>query len=389
MKIVICKQNLYGGTDKLLERLENWLKQNNYAAEFPDSSFNTKEKRFDLAIVPSSQMGDLWKLRKNGIGVDRILVWILGMGAFRESYFNETQNTGLKKLPINLLRREADNTLIWLYKHNSIIFTDEVGAYNTFKNCIRDYKKNLDANLIPIAIEIDSQQKQLQLHENETIKIAWVGRVCKDFKFIPLQYLLKDIDKWILCSNKKIELTIIGNGDAIEEIKEICKKVKFPVRFIAEIEYKKLGTYICNNIDVLVAMGTSALDGAKVGCPTMVVTPVRECDSKEVYYRWIYESKGYSLGEFPGIDIETEQVRKTFNVMMNEYFEKNDHGRKSYEYAQNFEINNVFQKLMFRKQPLLIDKHMWTHIKKFHYLKTCKEMTKKIIESRNCHDKTT
>ena len=92
MKIVICKQNLYGGTDKLLERLENWLKQNNYAAEFPDSSFNTKEKRFDLAIVPSSQMGDLWKLRKNGIGVDRILVWILGMGAFRESYFNETQN---------------------------------------------------------------------------------------------------------------------------------------------------------------------------------------------------------------------------------------------------------------------------------------------------------
>lgn len=380
MKIVICKQNLYGGTDKLLERLGTWLKQKNYVVEVLGEFNEISEKKFDLALVPSSQMGDLWKLKKRGISVDRILVWILGIGAFHESYYNEMHDVGLKKVPIKLLKKESNSTLKWLYEHGAIIFTDEVGAYNTFRNCEENYKDNLDESLIPIAIEINQQQNILEKNKRNIINIAWVGRVSKDFKYIPLQKLIEDIDSWKLKYEKEVKLTIIGTGDAINEIREKCSKLKFSIEFIKEIEYEKLGEYIRENVDLLVAMGTSALDGAKIGCPTIVITPVREGDPLEVYYRWIYESRGYSLGEFPGIDIETKQIRKSFDEIMSEYLSDNKHGQQSYEYAQTFEINNVFQKLIDRKQPLLLDKKMWHHIKVFYYLKKMKKTIKQIIK---------
>ena len=379
MRIIICKQNLYGGTDKLLERLAMWLIEQRYDVEILGDINTIKANKFELAIIPSSQMGDLWRLKKRGIEVERVLVWILGMGAFYESYYNEAQNVGLKKIPIKFLQKEASATLAWLYEHNSIIYTDEVGAYNTYRKEKWDYKQNLDDNLVPIAIEIKKLEESKIREKAAEINMAWVGRVSNDFKSIPLQQLIDDINEWTLYNEQKIQLTIVGTGDAVEKIRKKCAEVRFPVQFIEEIDYEKLGDFISKHVDLLVAMGTSALDGAKVGCPTMVITPVREYDPQNVYYRWIYESKGYSLGEFPGIDIETNQIRKSFSEMLSEYIGKEDQSEKSYEYAKNFEINNVFNKLINRKEPERIDQKMWRHIKFFYNLKKLKNNLKRII----------
>lgn len=383
MQIIICKQNLYGGTDKLLDRLAMWLFQQKYDVETLGELENIRAKKFDLAIVPSSQMGDLWKLKKKGIQVDRVLVWILGMGAFYESYYNETQNVGLKKIPIKHWQKEASATLEWLYKNNSIIFTDEVGAYNTFRKEKLDYKIHLNDNLIPIAIEFNELQENDRKENTDEISIAWIGRVSSDFKEIPLSKLIDDINDWLLQHKQKIKLIVVGTGDAIDRVKNKCNNAKFTTQFIDEIKYDELSDFVTKNVDLLVAMGTSALDGAKVGCPTMIITPVRDSDPHEVYYRWIYESKGYSLGEFPPIDMETNQIRKNFAEVLDAYIvDAKRYGEKSYEYCENFEINNVFSKLMSRELPNLIDYQMWKHIKYFYKLKELKSFLKRMKYKR-------
>lgn len=377
MKIIVCKQNLYGGTDKLLERLAVWL-AHYYTVDVLELGQNLNEKRYDLAIIPSSQLGDLWMLKKEGITVDKVLVWILGTGAFYESYYNETQNVGINRVIIKYLKKEVSSTLAWLYNHNSIIFTDEVGAYNTFKNESIDYKKNLDHNLIPIAIEIsDNLELRGKNNNKDIIRIAWIGRVSTDFKYIPIKHLIEDLKEWSKCHKERISLTIIGTGDAIFAVKEICGNIKFSVTFIDEIEYEKLASFILEKVDLLVAMGTSALDGAKVGCPTMIITPVRQGDVEEVYYRWIYESKGYSLGEFPKIGNETDQVKKELSEMLEEYMMKDEQSYRSYEYAKNFAVESVFPKLKNRELPHSIDKKMWKHIRFFYYFKLIKNKLKR------------
>ena len=64
MNIVVCKQNLYGGTDKLLERMIQWLRVYGYHVDVYSTEACLKNKIYDLAIIPSSQFGDLWEMKK-------------------------------------------------------------------------------------------------------------------------------------------------------------------------------------------------------------------------------------------------------------------------------------------------------------------------------------
>lgn len=383
MSILICKQGLFGGTDNLLDRCYNWLKKNNYDVDVynNDKKVERLKKEYELAIIPASQMGDVWFLFKRKIIIKRILVWIMGMGAFRDAYCNTafSSNKFLKGI-YKKLKREADKTLLCLYQRNAICFTDKVGAYNTFLETEINYKQTIDRSIIPIAIDVPSQIQLLFRENKDKIRLAWIGRVSKDFKEIPIMHLINDLETWVVAhSNYKVELTIVGDGDAVEYIREVAEKSILKINFVPNIAYDKLSDFVRKEIDLLVAMGTSALDGAKCGCPTLIITPVRSGDEEKVYYRWIYESKGYSLGEFPGIDKATEQVREKFEKKMMEYLEDGETSKKSYEYAKLFSSEAVFGRLITRKPPEMVDKVMMSHIHYFYLMKNIKLILKKTL----------
>lgn len=216
--------------------------------------------------------------------------------------------------------------------------------------------------------------------DNQTVRIAWVGRVSKDFKAIPIVHLIKDIESYLTHKNLKIELTIVGDGDVIDLIKERASVSSFPISFINNIPYEDLNNYFIDKVDLLIAMGTSALDGAKIGCPTVVITPVRPNDPERVEYRWIYDSVGYSLGEFPDIDIETGQVRESFDAIMDEYGNRMRISDECFKYAHEFDINTVFSTLLEGKLPGVIDFEMIKHIEAFSKMKARKSFVKRFIK---------
>jgi len=339
MNILICKHGIFGGTDNLLERYYVWLQKENIntgIADCRNGIYPPKKLKYDLALIPSSQMGDLFLLKKMGYQIERMLVWILGMGAFRDSYYNPCKNGNLiEKYLKYYLSKKANNALKCIWMSNSIIFTDEVGAYNTFRSEKIDYESRINDILIPIAISVpDRLLKDNYPNDKQVLRLSLVGRVSNDFKKIPIKHIIDDIDNYVEKSGIDISLTIVGDGDALAEIKEYSKKRNYHINFISDIPYNKLSEFIATQADLLIAMGTSALDGAKTGCPTIVINPIRDADPDEVYYRWIHESKGYSLGEFPGIGIWQE--KKTFGQIMREYFEIENLNLKVYEYAKLF-----------------------------------------------------
>lgn len=384
MNILICKQGIFGGTDNLLDRYYIWLQKEEINAAIVDCGngiYPSKKTKYDLAILPSSQMGDLFILKKKGYQIERMLVWILGMGAFRDSYYNPCQDGNIiKKYLNNFLSKKADKALECIWMSNSIIFTDEVGAYNTFRTVKIDYESKISDILIPIAISVpDKLLKQAYPDNKQIIRLSWIGRVSNDFKKIPIKHIIEDIENYIKESGVVISLTVVGDGDALAEIKEYSGNHNYHINFISNIAYDRLDEFITTQVDLLIAMGTSALDGAKTGCPTIVINPIRETDLDNVYYRWIHESKGYSLGEFPGMEIKQE--KKNFEQIMKEYFEIKDLNLKAYNYAKEFELDHVFYRLNNRMLPNKINEEIWRHLKFFYRLVKIKNIIKNLIRN--------
>ena len=386
MDTLICKQGLFGGTDKLLDRLYKWLVKNGHPVDLfciTEDEPGRLKKEYDLIILPSSQIGDIYSLMKNGIRVKHMLVWIMGMGAFSDSYYTYPPKGTIDKLLYKMYQREAVDTLKWLIRNKAIIFTDSVGIYNTVKTSGISLTETLEKDIVPIAIECPDENQWKIKHSNideRTIRISWVGRVAKDFKEIPILHLIDDIENYLKHKNLRIELTIVGNGDAITMIKEKASGASFPINFINNIPYDKLNIYFGDKVDLLIAMGTSALDGAKIGCPTVVITPVRPNDPERVEYRWIYDSVGYSLGEFPNIDIETGQPRTSFEKIMDEYSLGFGISEECFKYAHEFDTNVVFHALINRELPGQIDSEMIKHIDNFQKMETRKSFVKRIIK---------
>ena len=388
MDILLCKQGIFGGTDKLLSRLYQWLIENSYSTDrVCVDEVDTDELKdcYDIAILPSSQLGDIDLLADKRIEVKRVLIWIMGMGAFSDSYYNYPPTRLFDRILHMMYAKESKKTLQWLIRNDSIVFTDSVGIYNTYKSVGITIPEEIDDNIFPIAVSTPERNVWdlgCSNRKNNIIHIAWVGRVSSDFKEIPLSHLIDDISEYIQSSEVSIELTIIGDGDAVGSIKKKALDTKYKIDFIDSIPYEGLNDYFVNYVDLLIAMGTSALDGAKAGCPTVVITPVRPTDPNRVAYRWIYDSVGYSLGEYPDLDIETGQRRADFMKIMKEYLYNGLISDRCFEYAQKFSADVVFNKLINRKQPNCIDAQMKDHIRKFQILKKRKSAIKKILKRR-------
>lgn len=375
-KTLICKQNLFGGTDLLLTRYENWLLQNNHVVRTVDVNalHDLYDETWDVVLLPASEMDVLYTLYKNNVKFKSVLVYNLGMGTLRDSYINETRNGFFEKFCGKWISKVSTQFLLYLFEKNSIVFTDSVGLFNNFKGMFTDSILSREDLLIPIGIPLP---EVVETHERHTpIHCCWIGRVSKDFKMKAIMDLIEDLTK----SNLEglFTLTIIGDGDGLLEIQEKYKHSQLAIQYIKNIDYKSIDSYFRENVDICIAMGTSALDSAKNAIATIVISPVRMTDNEHANYRWIYDSKGYSLGEYVGDDNLTGQIRESLHSLLIQYQEDKEIGNRCKEYTLAFDEDKTFGKL-FNHECMGIDSGIVKHVRRFYYLKHTKNMAKKLI----------
>ncbi|MEX2409937.1 MAG: hypothetical protein WD607_00970, partial [Candidatus Paceibacterota bacterium] len=196
---------------------------------------------------------------------------------------------------------------------------------------------------IPIIIKNNRTQPKTKITSRKEINIAWLSRLTKG-KTRPLFKLINDIEQYQnFDTNFKIRVYIIGDGKECKTIKEYTTEHKTDIVFTGIIEHEKLSDFLQENIDIGIAMGTSALEFASIGIPT--VLSVGENTLKdEVYlnqnYKWIFDSEKYNLSSEPYLT--KQKSLKSFNDLIFEFLQqKSELSHKTYKYIHgnhDFEI---------------------------------------------------
>lgn len=343
LKVGIIYQSEFGGTNVLLGKLSHWMSCNNI--DVIDIEEAKKNKiLLDYIILPTSEISSIFPYLLQGLKFKDYIIWSMGHGAFRASFINERMIKKSKIIGVafRVIIFVVDLFLRKILETKRIIFTDYVGLSHDVGN-IGSYEK-YQGLVFPIVVERSNliHQKKMPL------RFGWVGRIDNDFKVGPLISLLQDLNRLhregVIYVN---QFSIIGDGNAMELVKDEIKTLSFSIELLGIIPNNKLSGEINNKIDVLFAMGTSVLEGAKITLPSIIVNPFSLGASEQSGYRWVYDSIGYSLGEFSLGDVYPIQRKAKLDIILNELvqFGYDYHSNKSHKYVESFYPETVFEAL--------------------------------------------
>jgi hypothetical protein len=129
------------------------------------------------------------------------------------------------------------------------------------------------------------------------LRLAWVGRLV-DFKYQILKYALNELNRLQPETGLRFEIIVVGSGDFREKLQtEALAMDRLAIRFIDYIAPDQLDRFLLHETDVLMAMGTSALEGAKLGVPTLLLDVAYGKIPDGYLFQWLHERKGFSLGD--------------------------------------------------------------------------------------------
>lgn len=175
---------------------------------------------------------------------------------------------------------------------NAICFMDQTNFEVTRKYVLADFK---EVSFIPVPVVDPNKKIDVSKDRSSCLHFCWVGRLC-DFKSHILIYTIKKISE--LASELKINIhySVIGDGPFKSQI-ELLKvnNEYFRLEIIGALSLVELDDFLLYKVDVLTAMGTSALEGAKFGIPTILLD-MSLFPIKEGYcFRWLFDTKNFDL----------------------------------------------------------------------------------------------
>lgn len=174
---------------------------------------------------------------------------------------------------------------------NSLVFMDEENRKKTGE----ELEISLSRSYLPITTESAPNIHELSTRSipKEKLKVAWVGRL-DDFKIPILLHTLSRLND-VTCFN--IEFDVIGDGgkkNTVVERSDCLDRLK--VNFKGNVNYTELDRILLQ-YHLVFAMGTSALDSARLGIPTVVLDYSYSEIIGYYKYRLLRTSTGYNVAE--------------------------------------------------------------------------------------------
>lgn len=137
------------------------------------------------------------------------------------------------------------------------------------------------------------------IKKNKSVKnclhLAWVGRLA-DFKIYILNYSISLLSTLALRNRINIHLHIIGEGDCAGLLQADCSNEYFKIINVGGLEKDKTDTYVYENIHALFAMGTSSIDGARVGLPVVLLDYSYVPIDGDYVFRYLHNTHDCDLG---------------------------------------------------------------------------------------------
>jgi hypothetical protein len=169
--------------------------------------------------------------------------------------------------------------------------------YNHTFNFYNLKLQNLNS-FLPISCSNGDLRKYSPVNSKNTLKISWIGRIC-DFKINSLNLLIHNLSYTANNLKQKIILYVIGSGNEEKNLKyNNYLNNYFQVIKLGSLNKIKLDKFLYSNIDINASMGTSILESAKFGIPSIVLDFDLKNINNNYSYRWLHETLNYDLGHF-------------------------------------------------------------------------------------------
>jgi glycosyltransferase involved in cell wall biosynthesis len=267
-------------------------------------------------------------------------------------YIFSNKSTSFKSIIANLIKplsffrqKKIGNLITYLNKNGGIFFMDEE---NYLKTCSYFKTININENYLPV---ITKKNILVKKSNSDLNNFAWIGRIC-DFKVHILIHLLQRLNTIYALNYKKLNFYIVGDGEEMPLLKkEVLTLKNLNIEFLGEVDKDMENKIFSKNIDILFAMGMSALEGASRSIPTVLLDYSYKKIKNKYRFNLAFNSKKYTLAK----EIKASNFEKvcTLNNLLMTI--KNDYlsiSNKSYLWwlhnysGESFEkkINNIFKK---------------------------------------------
>lgn len=221
------------------------------------------------------------------------------------------------------------------------------------QDCGKEYEKKYLALFLP---EKRIRADTALINENE-LNIAWLGRLAPE-KIYSLFNLIDNID--LFDTNKKKNIHIIGDGRSRDLVEKYIKKYSTKMNFTLTgiIPKDKLDEYLINHVDIVFGMGLSALEGAALAIPSVIVKlDIKPFSGNE--FIWLYDSKEYCVGILPSqrerFDVNYSNISDILDPLFL-FNNKKQYANKCYEYYLKYHASIEQAVVAFLKA--LIDSEM-------------------------------
>lgn len=198
------------------------------------------------------------------------------------------------------------NLLTFIYsldKGKALYFMD-FSNYKTLHK-FNNFTSN-DLSFIPVPIKECNNNSYTFKPKKELVTITYIGRGDEKWKIYPVIKIYKDL----LNTNASIDLRIITtDADLFRKMLApyLAENKEVQVAYIIGLSGESLANYLIKNSDLHFSMGTSALEAAKHGIPTILMDYSHSHFPNNYLYRWIYEENStFNLGYL----IEPSQIFK-------------------------------------------------------------------------------
>ncbi len=230
-----------------------------------------------------------------------------------------------------------------LLENDALYFMDSSTLGKTNKYLFLRHQPN---DFLPIlAGEATDKKAKPQAHDQ--LNFGWIGRLC-DFKSYILIYTIKRVFAYSQKEKRKVIYHIVGDGEFYNEVQNCVKENQyFQLRMHGAISPERLDSFLMSDVDVLTAMGTSVLEGAKLGIPSIVLDISYKPIKGDYRFRWIFETKDLDLAHQISEQDFSPGNKSLEDMIENILSQYSDLSDQSFEYFhQNHNISSVAQKLL-------------------------------------------
>jgi hypothetical protein len=187
--------------------------------------------------------------------------------------------------------KKAKNFLHLIERKDANVFLDGDIVCNLSRSFNIDLTEN---TVMPLFSDAVSSNVFVKSRKHNHMVLGWLGRIA-DFKINILNKVMKDAFSYADTYRELLEFHVIGDGEYVSELFDLQSDY-FKVVKIPYVKPSELNTALMQ-CDILFAMGTSALESAKLGTPTVRLDYSYDVIPEEYRYKFFHEIENYSMGD--------------------------------------------------------------------------------------------